>query len=74
VIGWIMPISDIEAELTYTYTKDHGSYRSDYKVYPYTKLNNSLLSNYESYYNKYMNIVIGDKDYISKGDYSGDSK
>ena len=41
--------SDIKADLIYTYFS--GS--RNFKVYPYTKLNNSLLNNYQTYYNKY---------------------
>ena len=67
-------IDNVEAELLYTYTDTYKGYRSNYKVYPYTKLNDSILNNHESYYNKFMNYVIGDKDYIKKGDYSGNSK
>ena len=67
-------ISDIEAELLYTYSDNSKGYRKDFKVYPYTKLNNSILSDYESYYNRFMNYVIGDRDYIRRGDYSGNSK
>lgn len=61
--------SDIEAELLYTDKK------GKYVIYPYTKLNNSILSNYETYYNKYMSIVLSSGDTrIQKGDYSGNSK
>ena len=67
-------ISDIEAELLYTYSDNSKKNRKNFKVYPYTKLNDNLLSNYKTYYNKYMNYVISDKDYIKKGDYSGNSK
>lgn len=45
--------NDIKANLLYTYFK--GSH--NFKVYPYTKLNNSLLNNYETYYNKYKNVL-----------------
>lgn len=45
--------SDIKANLIYTYFS--GS--SNFKVYPYTKLNDALLNNYESYYNKYKEIL-----------------
>lgn len=45
--------NDIKADLTYTYFK--GS--RNFKVYPYTKLNNSLLNNYETYYNKYKGVL-----------------
>ena len=67
-------IDDVEVELLYTYSNENKGYRGNFKVYPYTKLNDNLLPNYKEYYNKYMNIVIGDKDYIKKGDYNGDSK
>lgn len=45
--------NDITANLTYTYFS--GS--RNFKVYPYTKLNNSLLNNYETYYNKYKSVL-----------------
>lgn len=45
--------SDIKANLTYTYFS--GS--KNFKVYSYTKLNNSLLNNYDSYYNKYKSVL-----------------
>ncbi len=67
-------LSDIEAELLYTYSDDSKGYRRNFKVYPYTKLNNNLLPDYKTYYNKYMNVVVGDKDYIKRGDYSGNIK
>jgi len=67
-------LSDIEAELLYTYSDNNKGYRGNFKVYPYTKLNDNLLPDYKTYYNKYMNIVAGDKDYIKRGDYNGDSK
>ena len=67
-------LKNIETELLYTYSDTSKGYRTDFKVYPYTRLNDNLLSEYNDYYNKYMNIVIGDKDYIRKGDYSGDIK
>lgn len=45
--------NNIKADLIYTYFK--GSH--NFKVYPYTKLNNSLLNNYETYYNKYKSVL-----------------
>ena len=45
--------SDIKANLIYTYFK--GSH--DFKVYPYTKLDNSILNNYQVYYNKYKGVL-----------------
>ena len=67
-------IEDVEAELLYTYSDYNNGSRGNYKVIPYTKLTDNLLSNHESLYNKYMNYVIGDRDFIRKGDYSGNSK
>lgn len=68
--------NNIQAELLYTYSNYNKGFRSNFKVYPYTKLTDSILSNHEMYYNKYMNIVLGsDADSrIQKGDYSGNSK
>lgn len=45
--------SNVKANLLYTYFK--GSH--NFKIYPYTKLNNSLLNNYETYYNKYKGVL-----------------
>lgn len=45
--------SNIKANLIYTYFK--GS--SNFKVYPYTNLDNTLLNNYQSYYNKYKSVL-----------------
>lgn len=69
-------LTNIEAELLYTYSNYSKGYRGNFKIYPYTKLNETLLSNHETYYNKYMNIVLsGDtNNRIQKGDYSGNSK
>ena len=68
--------SNIEAELLYTYSSYSKGYRSNFKVYPYTKLTDSILSNHEMYYNKYMDIVLSSDttNRIQKGDYSGNSK
>ena len=52
--------SDIKADLIYTYFK--GS--SNFKVYPYTKLDNSILNNYETYYNKYKSVLTRYSDII----------
>lgn len=48
-------ISDPTAELIYTYSTYNP--RKNFKLYPYTKLNDKLLPNYKEYYNKFMNIV-----------------
>ncbi len=45
--------SNIKANLIYTYFKGSGNF----KVYPYTNLNNTLLNNYQSYYNKYKSVL-----------------
>lgn len=45
--------NDIKADLIYAYFK--GS--RNFKVYPYTKLDNSLLNNYQTYYNKYKAVL-----------------
>jgi poly-gamma-glutamate synthesis protein (capsule biosynthesis protein) len=65
-------IDDIEAELLYT-LKNYKIKRG-FKVYPYTMLNDEILPNYQKYYNNYMNVVIGNNDWIKRGDYSGNSK
>ena len=74
LINDTISLDNVEAELLYTYSDYSRGYRKDFKVYPYTKLNNNLLSDYNSYYNMFMNYVVGDKDYIRKGDYSGNSE
>lgn len=48
-------ISDPTAELIYTYSTYNP--RENFKVYPYTKLNEKILPNYKDYYKKFMNIV-----------------
>lgn len=65
-------LSNIEAELLYTYSDYSKGWRANFKVYPYTKLTDALLSNHEMYYNKYMEIVVHGDTRIQKGDYSGD--
>lgn len=39
------------------YTKSNNSRERDFKVYPYSQLNNNLLPNYMGYYEKYKGIV-----------------
>lgn len=60
-------IKDTSAELIYTYTNYGKGYRSNFKVYPYSLLTEEILPDYKSYYNKYINIVIGDRTDIKKG-------
>jgi poly-gamma-glutamate synthesis protein (capsule biosynthesis protein) len=44
------------ATLTYTYYKE-GKVKTNFKVYPFDKLNNNILPRYEKYYEHYMDIV-----------------
>ena len=74
LINNTISLDNIEAELLYTYSDYSRGYRNSFKVYPYTKLDDNILSNHDSYYNKFMNYVIGDRDYIRKGDYSGNNQ
>ena len=67
-------LDNVKAELTYTYSNYTNSGRNGFKVYPYSKLNDSILPNYKMYYNKYMNIVIHGDNRIGMSDYSGNSK
>lgn len=46
-------IENPKAELTYT----KSNYCKNFKVYPYSQLNTSILSNYESLRNKYQGVV-----------------
>lgn len=54
------------AELVYTYTDYINGSRKNFRVYPYSMLNDELLPNYKSYYDKYMNIVVGNSNLIEK--------
>lgn len=67
-------LENVQADLTYTYSDYTSKGRTNFKVYPYSKLNEDLLNNYETYYNKYMDIVIHGDNRIGKSDYSGDTK
>lgn len=51
-------LENVKVGLTYTYSDMSKSYRTDFKVYPYQKLNDNILKNYQSYYDKYMNIML----------------
>ena len=52
--------------LVYTYSKGTSSTgRYDFKLYWYSQLKESLLPNYETYYNKYMNILKGSSERMS---------
>jgi poly-gamma-glutamate synthesis protein (capsule biosynthesis protein) len=45
--------SNVKAELFYT---SHYRY-ANFKIYPYTELTKDIFSNYQSYYEKYYNII-----------------
>lgn len=47
--------NDIKVNLIYTSFNKTAPY--NFKIYPYTKLNNTILNNYETYYNKYEDIL-----------------
>lgn len=49
-------IENPKAELIYTYSTNSSRNR-DFKVYPYSQLNNTILPNYMSYYERYKGIV-----------------
>lgn len=49
-------ISDPVARLTYTYYNS-GKTKTNFKIYPFDKLNNKLLQGYKSYYDEYMNLI-----------------
>ena len=67
-------IDDVEVELLHTYYGKDPDKKRNFKVYPYTMLNDTILPDHEKYYNEYMNIVTGNKDWIKRGDYSGNIK
>lgn len=67
-------LENVRSELTYTYSDYTSNGRVNFKIYPYSKLNEDLLNNYKTYYNKYMDIVIHGDSRIGKSDYSGDTK
>ena len=58
-------ISEPKATLTYTYYKE-GKTKSDFKVYPFNKLNDNILPKYKNYYEKYMDIVTKKSDKVIK--------
>lgn len=50
-------VSIINPKAELIYTKSNNSRNRDFKVYPYSQLNNTILPNYISYYEKYKQIV-----------------
>lgn len=54
------------ADLSYVYSLPKGSNsRYAYKMYPYEKLNDNLLKNYKTHYDKFMSIVTSRSDKIA---------
>lgn len=51
-----LTISNPTATLTYTYYKN-STVKTNFKIYPFDKLNNNILPGYKSYYNDYMKII-----------------
>lgn len=62
----VITLENPTAELVYTYTDYINGRRKNFRIYPYSMLNDTLLPNYKSYYDKYMNIVVGDNIKIEK--------
>ena len=60
-------IENIKADLIYT----KSTYGRDFKVYPYSTLNNVLLPNYKEYYEQYKSVVTERYPHITFG-YLGD--
>lgn len=52
--------NNIKADLIYTYFKSGRNF----KVYPYTKLDNGILNNYQVYYDKYKSVLTRYSDII----------
>nr|WP_237416313.1 CapA family protein [Helicobacter saguini] len=67
--GGKIVLSDVRADLTYTY---HNQNLQDFKVYPFSLLNENILPNYEKIYKDYIKILLDSKD--SKVESKGDSK
>lgn len=59
-------LENLAAELVYTHTDYINGSRKNFRVYPYSMLDDNLLPNYKSYYDKYMNVVVGDNTKIEK--------
>lgn len=53
----IVNVSIVEPKAQLIYTKSSRSGKRNFKVYPYSKLNNDLLPNYNSYYETYKSVV-----------------
>ncbi len=64
-------LQNINSELTYTYSDYQKGYRGNYKVYPFHQLTEEILPNYNSYYQKYMDIVVHGDSRIGKSDSNG---
>jgi len=56
----------MKAGLVYTHSNYYNGYRTNFKVIPYQNLTESILSNHETYYNKYMDIVLNKTNNIER--------
>lgn len=68
-------INNVKADLVYTYSDEKKGYRGNFKVYPYSELNDNILNNYKEYYDTYISkAILEESDLIKKGDLSGNIK
>ncbi len=64
-------LEDPRVGLVYTYSKGSSSTgRYDFKLYLYQDLKESLLADYETYYNKYINVLKKENDSIKEIEFS----
>lgn len=59
-------LENTAAELVYTHTDYINGGRHNFRIYPYSMLNDNLLNGYRDYYDKYMGIVVSDNSMIEK--------
>jgi poly-gamma-glutamate synthesis protein (capsule biosynthesis protein) len=64
--GSSVTIEEPTARLVYTYYEEKSVGRRNYMIYPYEELNESILPNYASHYERFTNIAIGSSNKINK--------
>ena len=64
--GSKVTIEEPTVRLIYTHYDETNVGRRNYMVYPYEELNDSILSNYQNHYEKYINIAAGSSNKIVK--------
>lgn len=67
-----LSFSDPSVELIYTYSRTYNGKRMDFKVYPYSKIDDTILPGYRDYYNKYMSIATSKSERIQKVPLTGE--